>query len=146
MATEILELSSSTKFVWKIDYFTNLNAHEGVYSDVFSVGASKWRAQIYPKGYRKVYDHLSLYLCPVDLAKSVHVKFSFAVTSQTNCNNTNPKEGVHNFEIASRGHGWKKFMRLSELHDPDEGYIVNDTCIIEAEVSCRTTEELDNIL
>ncbi|KAI3896463.1 hypothetical protein MKX03_014610, partial [Papaver bracteatum] len=39
--------------------------------------------------------------------------------------------------------GWKKFMRLSELHDPDKGYLVNDTCIIKVEVTCMMDEEYE---
>ncbi|KAI3975134.1 hypothetical protein MKX01_038462 [Papaver californicum] len=37
--------------------------------------------------------------------------------------------------------GWPKFIRLSELHDPDKGYIVNDTCVISVEVKCTANKE-----
>ncbi|KAI3894788.1 hypothetical protein MKX03_023583 [Papaver bracteatum] len=144
MATKVREVSSSTRFIWKIENFSKLNAHEGVCSEVFSVGASKWRVKMYPKGKGEVYDYLSLYLCPVDLKKSVFTEFSFAVTSQTNPKNTY-EEGNHKFGIgAGSENGWKNFIPLSELHDPDEGYILNDTCVIAIEVSCtcRDTEEL----
>ncbi|KAI3986229.1 hypothetical protein MKX01_031465 [Papaver californicum] len=33
------------------------------------------------------------------------------------------------------------FIRLSEFHDPDKGYIVNDTCVLRVEVSCRRIDD-----
>ncbi|XP_026400425.1 MATH domain and coiled-coil domain-containing protein At3g58210-like [Papaver somniferum] len=100
------------------------------------------KALIDPKGNKEVYDHLSLFLCPIDLTKSVDTEYTFAVTSQTDSNNTVEKEATKRFpDIKHSGWGWRKFMPLSELHDPDKGYIVNDTCIIEVEVTCRMDED-----
>ncbi|KAI3901934.1 hypothetical protein MKW92_005443, partial [Papaver armeniacum] len=48
----------------------------------------------------------------------------------------------YNFPETSLGRGWSKFMGLRELHDPDKGYIVNDTCVITIEVTCMTNKEI----
>ncbi|KAI3872079.1 hypothetical protein MKW92_047685, partial [Papaver armeniacum] len=40
---------------------------------------------------------------------------------------------------ASRG--WRRFMCLSELHDPAKGFILDDTCVIRVEVSCKMKED-----
>ncbi|KAI3864504.1 hypothetical protein MKX03_011310, partial [Papaver bracteatum] len=39
------------------------------------------------------------------------------------------------------GWGFPTFMRLGELHDLAKGYIMNDTCVIRFDVSCRMNEE-----
>ncbi|KAI3995867.1 hypothetical protein MKX01_020402 [Papaver californicum] len=116
------------------------------YSSVFSVGNFKWKVQIFPKGAREVYDHLSLFIFPVNLKKSVDVELSFSVTSQTNPSNTVTDGGKLKFLAkggsgTGEGTGWPKFMPLSELHDPKKGFIVDDTCLIAVEVTCEVKEE-----
>ncbi|KAI3973189.1 hypothetical protein MKW92_045266, partial [Papaver armeniacum] len=44
----------------------------------------------------------------------------------------------------NNGWGWSKFMRLNELHDPANGYIVNDTCIITIAISWTLKEDAIN--
>ncbi|KAI3864502.1 hypothetical protein MKX03_011308, partial [Papaver bracteatum] len=46
-------------------------------------------------------------------------------------------------KLTEEGGGWgfATFMRLTDLHDPAKGYIVNDTCVIRLDVSCRIKEE-----
>ncbi|RZC76144.1 hypothetical protein C5167_000306 [Papaver somniferum] len=147
-STEIEEIGSfsisSSKFNWKIKNFSEFTTMY-TYSDVFTAGSFKWRACIYPKGMGKVYDHLSLYLVPVDLTKSVNTEYCFAITSQTDRNNKVRKEQKQKFlEETTRGWGWTSFMPLSELHDPSKGYIVDDTCVISIEVTCWTMKEEDS--
>ncbi|XP_026443442.1 ubiquitin carboxyl-terminal hydrolase 12-like [Papaver somniferum] len=143
MATKIADFSSSCKFNWRIENFSKLNAPGGTLSDVFSVGDFEWKAHIYPKGNRRVYDQLSLFLCPIDLTESVDTKYSFTVTSQTDPKNKVKKELTKEFHVeCSKGWGWKKFMLLSELHDPDNGYLVDDTCVITVEITCTAKDEL----
>lgn len=43
----------------------------------------------------------------------------------------------HQFNARESDWGFTSFMPLSELYDPSKGYLVNDTCIIEAEVAVR---------
>ncbi|KAI3870984.1 hypothetical protein MKX03_029390 [Papaver bracteatum] len=141
MATEIVELSSSAKFTWKIENFFKLDAQEGTYSDVFSVGSFKWKVHIYPKGKGKIHDHVSMYLCPVDSTKFPYAEFSFTITSQTDSKNIVKKQCKHKFDEDDSGWGWGSFMRLSDLHDPAKGYIVDDTFVIRIDVSCRMDEK-----
>ncbi|RZC76145.1 hypothetical protein C5167_001891, partial [Papaver somniferum] len=77
----------------------------------------------------------------------MNVESSFAITSQTDRNNTVKLEGKDIFlENSGEGWGWPEFMPLSELHDPTKGYIVDDTCIITVEVTCWMKEEEDTTL
>lgn len=43
----------------------------------------------------------------------------------------------HQFNARESDWGFTSFMPLSDLYDPSRGYLVNDTCIVEAEVLVR---------
>ncbi|KAI3860521.1 hypothetical protein MKX03_017903 [Papaver bracteatum] len=133
---EEIYLSSGVRFNWKIKNFSTSRA---IFTDidVFSIGATKWKARIYPEGFGTVFDHLSLYLLAVDLTENVDTEFTFAVTSQTDRNNSvRKKRKVSYVESSVQGFGWTYFMPLNKLHDPSNGYIVDDTCVISIEVAC----------
>lgn len=51
-------------------------------------------------------------------------------------------EVKHKFHAGEKDWGFTTFMFLTELEDTSRGYLVNDTCIIEAEVIVH--KELDN--
>ena len=46
-------------------------------------------------------------------------------------------ETQHQFNARESDWGFTSFMPLGELYDPTRGYLVNDTVLIEAEVSVR---------
>ncbi|XP_026443443.1 ubiquitin carboxyl-terminal hydrolase 12-like [Papaver somniferum] len=143
MVTKIADFSDSCKFNWRIENFSKLNAQGGTFSDVFFVGDFEWKAHIYPKGNRRGYDQLSLFLCPIDLTESVDTNYSFTVTSQTDPNNNVKRELRKEFPVdCIKGWGCSRFMLLSELHDPDKGYLVDDTCVITVEITCTAKDEL----
>ncbi|KAI3838530.1 hypothetical protein MKX03_016232 [Papaver bracteatum] len=127
-----LKDSSSTRFVWTIKKFSKLDAEEH-YSDVFFVSCYEWRAMIFPKG--KNVDHLSVYLNTADSTTSVYAEFSLAVVNQSHPEYTLRIDTQHEFSPRQSSWGIASFIPLSELNDPGKGYIINDTCIIEANVS-----------
>lgn len=45
----------------------------------------------------------------------------------------------HDFNARESDWGFTSLMPLSELHDPNRRFLVNDKCIIEANVSVRVT-------
>lgn len=47
-------------------------------------------------------------------------------------------EAQHQFSIQEKDWGFTSYMPLSELYDPERGYLVNDTLIVEAEVIVRS--------
>ncbi|XP_072986593.1 ubiquitin C-terminal hydrolase 13-like [Typha latifolia] len=128
-----------SRFTWPIENFSRLNVKK-IYSDVFSVGGYKWRVLIFPKGNNV--DHLSMYLDVADSANlsygwSRYAQFSLAVVNQINNRYTIRKDTQHQFNARESDWGFTSFMALSELLDPSRGYIVNDTCIVQAEVVVR---------
>jgi ubiquitin carboxyl-terminal hydrolase 7 len=46
-------------------------------------------------------------------------------------------EAIHQFNARASDWGFNSFMPLADLYDSSKGYVVNDKCIIEAEVAVR---------
>uniref|UniRef100_A0A3B6EIK6 Ubiquitin carboxyl-terminal hydrolase n=1 Tax=Triticum aestivum TaxID=4565 RepID=A0A3B6EIK6_WHEAT len=64
-------------------------------------------------------------------------QFSLAVINQLDSKHSVRKEVTHTFNSRESDWGFTSFMPLIDLYDPSKGYIVNDQCIIEAEVAVR---------
>ncbi|KAM0062763.1 putative ubiquitinyl hydrolase 1 [Helianthus debilis subsp. tardiflorus] len=129
----------SAMFTWTIENFSRLTGKK-LYSDVFFVGGYKWRVLIFPKGNNV--DHLSMYLDVADSATlpygwSRYAQFSLAVVNQVHNKFTMRKDTQHQFNARESDWGFTSFMPLSELYEPSRGYLLNDTCIIEADVTVR---------
>ncbi|XP_060958516.1 ubiquitin C-terminal hydrolase 12 isoform X7 [Cannabis sativa] len=129
----------SIKFTWTIENFTRLNVKKH-YSDVFVVGGYKWRILIFPKGNNV--DYLSMYLDVADSSTlpygwSRYAQFSLAVVNQMHNKYSIRKDTQHQFNTRESDWGFTSFMPLSDLYDPSRGYLMNDTCLVEAEVAVR---------
>ncbi|XP_026439732.1 MATH domain and coiled-coil domain-containing protein At3g58210-like [Papaver somniferum] len=136
---QLVELPSTCKYIWKIENFSSLCNKVSYYSDIFNAGGAKWKLLIYPKGCKNVYDHLSLFLVPVDLRDfPIHAEFSLAVTNQTNPTDTRKLEVEYQF-TTTLGFGSSKVLPLSKLYDSSAGYLVNDACEVRVEVTCKVT-------
>ncbi|KAI3914508.1 hypothetical protein MKW92_004447 [Papaver armeniacum] len=127
----------SSKFTWKIENFSKLDPKKH-HSDAFSVGDSKWRVLLFPRGNNV--DYLSIYLAVAEwddlpLGWIRCAQFSLSVVNQIN-NEDTVREDTQAYKFSAQhiDLGHPRFMPLGELNDPYKGYIVDDTCIIEAEV------------
>jgi ubiquitin carboxyl-terminal hydrolase 7 len=134
-----VEEPQTTRHTWKIENFSRQTTKK-LYSDVFTVGTFKWRVLIFPKGNNV--DHLSMYLDVADSSTlpygwSRYAQFSLAVVNQIHSKYTVKKDTQHQFHGRESDWGFTSFMALSELYDPGKGFLVNDTCIIEADVAVR---------
>ncbi|KAL1815103.1 ubiquitin C-terminal hydrolase 12 isoform X1 [Daucus carota subsp. sativus] len=137
--SQTVEEPQASRFTWMIENFSRLNTKKQ-YSDVFVVGGFKWRVLIFPKGNNV--DHLSMYLDVADSSTlpygwSRYAQFSLAVVNQIQPKYTLKKDTQHQFHARESDWGFTSFMSLSELYDPNKGFLVNDTCIIEADVAVR---------
>ncbi|XP_040371498.1 uncharacterized protein LOC112184860 isoform X2 [Rosa chinensis] len=131
------ELISMT-YTWTIDYYSKLKTRKH-YSDGFVVGDFKWRIVVYPKG-SNGRQYLSMYLNVADASKLPsgwrrYAEFSLTVVNQFNSDKSIRIDTQHQFSAKKSDWGFTSFMPLSELFDPNEGYLVDDTCIVEAEVA-----------
>ncbi|XP_015699161.1 ubiquitin C-terminal hydrolase 13-like isoform X2 [Oryza brachyantha] len=131
--------TSTSRFTWTIKEFSKLR-HRKLYSDVFVVGGYKWRVLVFPGGNNV--ESLSMYLDVADANELPYgwgkdAQFSLAVINQLDCKSSLRKEAAHHFNMRESDWGFTSFMHLQELTDPGKGYVVNDQCIIEAEVAVR---------
>ncbi|XP_045795797.1 MATH domain and coiled-coil domain-containing protein At3g58360-like [Trifolium pratense] len=135
----------SEKFTWKIENFSRLNAKE-LYSDPFILGGYPWRILLFPKG-NDVDSSLSIYFEAMQTANmskgwSRDVKFKLLVFNQLDTNITVIRETNHELNASQNNWGFHSFMNLAQLHDPNKGFMVNDACIVGAEVLvCNVTHE-----
>ncbi|CAH9119726.1 unnamed protein product [Cuscuta europaea] len=125
-----------SKFRWRIDNFSRLDV-EKPYFSVYELNEYKWRLLLYPKGNDTA--HLSLYLGVPDLPRlpdgwHIPTKFSLALINQLDPKKTIKKATKHAFNAHESDWGFISFIPLCEFHNESEGYLVNDTCLIEAEV------------
>ncbi|BFG20644.1 hypothetical protein CerSpe_069180 [Prunus speciosa] len=138
MEKEEEDLVSGT-FTWRIDNFSTLNKQKH-YSDVFVVGGYKWRILIIPKGNNV--DCLSVYLDAADAStlpsgSTRYAKFSLTLVNQLDSKKSMTEDTEHEFVANDNDWGFPSFILLSELCDHDKGYLVNDFCVVEVEVSVR---------
>ncbi|KAL7166585.1 hypothetical protein ACSBR2_037286 [Camellia fascicularis] len=130
-------------YTWKIDNFSSLDG-EKQYSDVFIFGNRKWNLRLYPKGRVTAKDKcLSLFLGLNDLKtfpseRKTYAKFKMRIRNQNHGEHMEI-EGSNCFTSSSISWGTSSFLSLTDLHDASKGFLVNDTLIIEAEVSIIST-------
>ncbi|CAH9096542.1 unnamed protein product, partial [Cuscuta epithymum] len=143
-----------SKFTWRIENFSQLDA-EKIYSMTFVVNEHQWRLCLYPKGDNT--DHLSLYLSLANTGSlpsgwSITANYHLALINQKNNNKTIKIERkCRKFETGITSRGYPSLILVSKFHDKSEGYLVGDTCLIEAEVcvlpdacSASTNNALDS--
>ncbi|KAG8100649.1 hypothetical protein GUJ93_ZPchr0013g36878 [Zizania palustris] len=132
-----------SRFTWTIENLSRVSAKK-LYSEVFVVGGYKWRILIFPRGNNV--EFLSMYLDVADSAVlpygwTRYAQFSLSVANQMHNKFTIRKETQHQFSARESDWGFTSFMPLGELYNPSRGYLVNDTCIVEAEVAvCKVVD------
>ncbi|XP_045794342.1 MATH domain and coiled-coil domain-containing protein At3g58410-like [Trifolium pratense] len=138
------------KFIWKIENFSRLKTDE-VYSETFVIGGYPWKIRLHPKGDEDD-EYLQIYVEAVKTANmsegwSRVVKFKLLVFNQLNTNMTISEDfGDCVFDASETSWGFYDFMELDDLNDPQMGFIVEDACIVGAEifVSTSSREKLVN--
>ncbi|KAJ7971379.1 Ubiquitin carboxyl-terminal hydrolase family protein [Quillaja saponaria] len=138
------------KFIWTKKKFSKSKSKK-FSSKVFKIGGYSWKILVSPKGFGQVEDHLSLYLKLEDSVISPYRHVSFfayfrlAVINQLDSNMSILKEAQKQFSPRNSGWGSQCFMPLTDFLDPSKGYLVNDRCIIEAEIFIAKTGPIENI-
>ncbi|CAN1814996.1 Ubiquitin C-terminal hydrolase 13 [Linum perenne] len=129
------------KFTWRIEGFSKLKETK-LYSKTFLAGGHNWRILVYPK--RNKVDHLSVYLNFADKEKtmssgrSVEADIIFTLVGQLTGSSSVRMSFTKKLDQDTTGSAWgyTSFIPIGDLYQ--KGYLVNDTLILEAEVS---TEE-----
>lgn len=136
---------SPFKFTWRIERFSWRNEIK-ICSDVFDVGGYKWHVIIFPEGDNAM-DHLSMYFGVADSENltngwSIYAQFSMSLVNQINAEDSVTKDLQHRFNEQECDWGEPSFIPLDELSDPSRGYVVNNTLVVEVEVT-RNVDEKD---
>uniref|UniRef100_M1DQI4 Meprin and TRAF homology domain-containing protein / MATH domain-containing protein n=1 Tax=Solanum tuberosum TaxID=4113 RepID=M1DQI4_SOLTU len=139
---ECMSLMNGTrvyKHEWKITEFTKLK--KKVYSEEFTVGDYKWKLSLYPTGdIQQNGKNISIFLVSVDangFDRQKRVKANFTISLKNRFDGEHHKfsGGAHWYSAAANSWGWSSFMGCCELNDPKNGFLIEDCCIVEAEVS-----------
>lgn len=99
---------------------------------------------IFPKGNNV--EHLSVYL---DVANSStlpdgwsrHARFGLSVINQNLHEATVRKDTEHQFQAEEYDWGFTSFLPLKKLNDPGQGFLLNDTIIVEADVTVTDSND-----
>ncbi|KAJ8476606.1 hypothetical protein OPV22_020333 [Ensete ventricosum] len=129
--------TSIFKFTWAIKNFSRLKTRK-LYSDVFLVGGHQWRLLLFPKGNNV--DSLSIYMDAADSDSLVFgwtrfAHFGLTVIDQIKSDRSITKECQNIFCALRSDWGFTHFMPLSEIRNSSKGFLVNDTLVIEADVT-----------
>ncbi|CAJ1880830.1 unnamed protein product [Sphenostylis stenocarpa] len=132
-------------FTWKIEKFSKQNTKK-LRSKTFQIRGYKWycqmdsksrvwRIRLYPL--LKNVDHFSLYLMVADSLPpygwSRNTYFKLSLINQLDGNKSVTNETQQKFNGGYRSWG-SFFVKLSDFYDWSQGYLVNNTCIIEAHI------------
>ncbi|ESR46025.1 hypothetical protein CICLE_v10001923mg [Citrus x clementina] len=134
----------SSKYVWKVENFSKLDTRYEE-SQVFGAGNHKWKIVLYPRGNGcGDGDHLSLYLAlgdsTVDGIK-VYAEYTLRILDQLGAKHKSLQAAKDWFQSPNLTWGWTRFISFSELNKPGTGFLVNDVCVVEAEVTVLGTSE-----
>ncbi|KAL5716904.1 hypothetical protein ACHQM5_010008 [Ranunculus cassubicifolius] len=140
---------------WKIDRFSKMNDTYD-YSKSFSTGAHSWVISLYPKGYSESSDEegdntsdtdntneekkwLSVYIEMEDDLKPNERFYADIVLRLKNQIYEEDIEytGSSWFDESSDYWGHDNFLKLDDFHDATKGFLVDDSCILEAQVTVR---------
>ncbi|KAJ7975933.1 Ubiquitin carboxyl-terminal hydrolase family protein [Quillaja saponaria] len=145
---KIINFIPYEKFIWTVK---KLSKSKKLSSKVFKIGGYPWQILLSPKGVGHVDDHLSLYLKLEDSVISPYRPISFyayfrlTLINQIDSNKSIVKDAQKQFSPRNSGWGSQCFMPLSDFFDTSKGYLVNDKCIIEAEIFISKVGPLDDV-
>ncbi|KAK4261746.1 hypothetical protein QN277_004702 [Acacia crassicarpa] len=126
------------KLVWTINNFSTLNTNLRHCSEVFIAGGCAWKVVLYRGG--KDGNYLGIYLEVADGSSlpqgwSISAACKLTVVNQTSIEKSEKQDFHRKFCADNRDWGFGSFMELAKLQNPDDGYILNDKCIVEVELS-----------
>ncbi|KAE9585326.1 hypothetical protein Lal_00018211 [Lupinus albus] len=124
------------KFTWKIETFSKVTTKK-LSSKAFKLGGYRWKIVLYPIGENgknlslqvKIADSLPAY------GWKIFAYFRVALINHFEANNSIAKETQQKFNGGNKSWNSPSFIPLKEFQDPSKGYLVNDTCIIEAQIA-----------
>ncbi|KAJ6860214.1 MATH domain and coiled-coil domain-containing protein [Populus alba x Populus x berolinensis] len=126
---------SDGTFTWEVEYFSGLT-EEFYYSKVYLAGGHKWKLKLFPKGdIKQRGKFLSLFLELDDCTKyhtgwKLFVEFTLRIKDQVQ--SQHHEQTIHKWFSASvKNWGLPSFKSLTDIKNPSNNFIVNNTLIVE---------------
>ncbi|KAK7392746.1 hypothetical protein VNO78_21193 [Psophocarpus tetragonolobus] len=134
MVNDLATSSDFEKFSWKIEDFSKQNVIK-LRSKPFKIRGCTWRIIVYPL--RSDVNHFSVYLMVADSLRpygwSRNTFFKLSLVNQKDKKKSISKETQQKFNGGHRSWG-SFFLNLSDFYNSETGYLVKNTCIIEAHI------------
>ncbi|KAI3459809.1 hypothetical protein Pfo_016472 [Paulownia fortunei] len=130
----LLKVSVPYKRDWKISKFSKLK-HVWT-SEKFSAGDHHWKIELYPNGNgRGKGRSVSIYLGCVDSKsfdshEKVKADFSMRIKNKF-------RKASNWFTSSETTWGWREFIPITDMCDPCKGFIIDDCCLLEIEISVQ---------
>lgn len=127
------------KNTWKIDNFSRLDK-ECYDSKAFSAGDLQWKIQLYPKGKGSgMGTHLSLYLTLAEpstlpLGSKIFADVALRILDQMKAKHHSGKANYW-FSSTRQECGGDRFITLGHFNQPNTGFLVKDSCWVEADIT-----------
>ncbi|XP_075663823.1 MATH domain and coiled-coil domain-containing protein At3g58260-like [Castanea sativa] len=132
----MIEKPANSTLTWKIERFSTLN-EEYYYSQEFTVGDSKWKLKVYPKGNssgKNTAISFCLYSCNcLRSEQDVFAEYTLRIRDQFRGKHKE-KRAKHWFSTKEEGWGFPEFMPLKDINDAAKGFLLFDTLLVEAEI------------
>ncbi|KAJ6768445.1 TRAF-LIKE FAMILY PROTEIN [Salix koriyanagi] len=140
---EVLSMTkqpATFKYTWKIENFLKLDEKRQE-SQIFKfTDKIRWKILLYPKGKdSRMGTHLSLYLA-LDLETlpagcRLYVDYTLRIVDQVKDRKLDlSAKAKHWFGASSSESGWTRYVSLDRIYQSNHAYVIQDICIIEAEV------------
>ncbi|XP_056867123.1 uncharacterized protein LOC108858864 [Raphanus sativus] len=128
------------RYTWTIQKFSTLLG-DVYFSDVFSIGGRSWNIQVNPSGQTGEGRALSMFLLlnaneKIRPYEKIYVRARLRVLNK----GASPKgrtieKSLDNwFTGPGLGWGYREFISLADLRDPESGYLVNDKLTVQVEM------------
>ncbi|XP_057777980.1 uncharacterized protein LOC130996696 [Salvia miltiorrhiza] len=125
---------------WKITNFSKL---KGVWtSEEFPAGGLRWKVKLFPNGNRDAKSvSVSIYLeCVEAMTFSPHekVKADFCLCIRNKLPHAHiTRNTSHCFTAGENDWGFSNMIPISDMNDPSKGFLINDCCFLEAQLSVQ---------
>ncbi|XP_040373539.1 uncharacterized protein LOC121052471 isoform X2 [Rosa chinensis] len=134
-----MKIASVCIHVWKVEKFSSLGA-KFCYSEPFTAGDHNWKIKLYPDGCGEGKgSHLSLFLelaSPITLppGSELFVEYRFRILDQIRHQHHEPSSGKAWFRDGT-SLGSRRFIGQESFRLVENGFLKNDACMVEAEVT-----------
>ncbi|XP_028766513.1 uncharacterized protein LOC114724340 [Neltuma alba] len=133
----VLKPPSYETYIWKLENFSQIKT-DFCYSESFTAGGTKWKLKFYPKGDkggRNGFVSIFLVLDETQISEKWYAESTLRVRNQLSTLRNRVANGGKWFRYWFSYWGLSEFISVQELKDTTKGFCVNDTVIIECQIS-----------